>query len=141
MLAAMMVMGTTANASGAMIKETSTDSSIMLQNSSKEVDSSYIKDYSKISGISDSTIMGADFSHYQQDLEWNKVYYDYKGNKIDDVFTFVKNQGVNTISVRVVVNPNGDYAYLSLENAVKKELIEQSTLRAGAIEDFDPGDF
>ena len=119
MLAAMMVMGTTANASGAMIKETSTDSSIMLQNSSKEVDSSYIKDYSKINGISDSTIMGADFSHYQQDLEWNKVYYDYKGNKIDDIFTFVKNHGVNTISVRVVVNPNGGYAYLSLDNAVK----------------------
>ena len=30
---------------------------------------------------------------------------------------------------------------IDLENAVKKELIEQSTLRAGAIEDFDPGDF
>ena len=30
---------------------------------------------------------------------------------------------------------------IDLENAVKKELIEQSTLRAGAVEDFDPGDF
>lgn len=30
---------------------------------------------------------------------------------------------------------------IDLENAVKKELVEQSTLRAGAIEDFDPGDF
>lgn len=29
----------------------------------------------------------------------------------------------------------------SLENLVKKELTETSTLRAGAIEDFDPGDF
>ena len=28
-----------------------------------------------------------------------------------------------------------------LENRVKKELAEKSTLRAGAIEDFDPGDF
>lgn len=30
---------------------------------------------------------------------------------------------------------------IDLENAVKKELVEQSTLRAGAIDDFDPGDF
>lgn len=30
---------------------------------------------------------------------------------------------------------------IDLENAVKKELTEQSTLRAGAVEDFDPGDF
>nr|DAE28176.1 MAG TPA: hypothetical protein [virus sp. ctQcs9] len=30
---------------------------------------------------------------------------------------------------------------VDLENAVKKELTEQSTLRAGAIEDFDPGVF
>ena len=30
---------------------------------------------------------------------------------------------------------------IDLENAVKKELSEQSTLQAGAIEDFDPGDF
>ena len=30
---------------------------------------------------------------------------------------------------------------VDLENAVKKELTERSTLRAGAIEDFDPGDF
>lgn len=30
---------------------------------------------------------------------------------------------------------------IALENRVKKELAEKSTLRAGAIEDFDPGDF
>lgn len=30
---------------------------------------------------------------------------------------------------------------VTLENRVKKELAERSTLRAGAIEDFDPGDF
>ena len=29
----------------------------------------------------------------------------------------------------------------NLENLVKKELTETSTLRAGAVEDFDPGDF
>ena len=30
---------------------------------------------------------------------------------------------------------------VELENKVKKELAEKSTLRAGAREDFDPGDF
>jgi len=30
---------------------------------------------------------------------------------------------------------------VTLENRVKKELAEKSTLRAGAIEDFDPGDY
>lgn len=30
---------------------------------------------------------------------------------------------------------------ITLENRVKKELAEKSTLRAGAMEDFDPGDF
>lgn len=30
---------------------------------------------------------------------------------------------------------------IDLENRVKKELAEKSTLRAGAVEDFDPGDF
>ena len=30
---------------------------------------------------------------------------------------------------------------VELENKVKKELAEKSTLRAGAIEDFDPGEF
>ena len=30
---------------------------------------------------------------------------------------------------------------VDLENRVKKELAEKSTLRAGAREDFDPGDF
>ena len=29
---------------------------------------------------------------------------------------------------------------IELENKVKKELAEKSTLRAGAVEDFDPGD-
>ena len=119
MLSAVMVMGTTVNASEAVVKQTSAESTVVLQNCLEEDATSYIKDYSKINGISDSTIMGADFSHYQQDLQWNKVYYDYKGNKIENVFTFMKSQGVNTISVRVAVDPKGDYVYLSLDNAVK----------------------
>ena len=58
--------------------------------------------YPKISNISENTILGADFSNYQQDLIWGKTYKDYKNNDISDtLFDFVKSQGVNTISVKV----------------------------------------
>ena len=36
--------------------------------------------YPKISNISENTILGADFSNYQQDLIWGKTYKDYKNN-------------------------------------------------------------
>ena len=48
-----------------------------------------ISDYKKIEGINDQTVLGADFSHYQQDLEWGKKYYNYKSVEIDDLFKFV----------------------------------------------------
>ena len=38
---------------------------------------------------------------------------------IDNLFTYVKSQGINTISVKVAVNPTRDNAYLSLDNAIK----------------------
>ena len=78
-----------------------------------------IKEYEKIDGISSDTVLGADFTHYQQNLEWNKIYYNYKDEKISNIFTFMKTQGINTISVKVAVNPTGDNEYLSLENAKK----------------------
>ena len=65
-----------------------------------------ISDYKKIEGINDQTVLGADFSHYQQDLEWGKKYYNYKSVEIDDLFKFVQGQGINTISVKVAVNPD-----------------------------------
>ena len=65
-----------------------------------------ISDYKKINGINDQTVLGADFSHYQQDLEWGKKYYNYKSVEIDDLFKFVQGQGINTISVKVAVNPD-----------------------------------
>ena len=46
--------------------------------------------YPKISNISENTILGADFSNYQQDLIWGKTYKDYKNNDISDtLFDFV----------------------------------------------------
>ncbi len=118
-LAISIITGSTVSASAGTSDRESANTAITVEDDSNTEDSAYLKNYTKISGISDSTIMGADFSHYQQDLEWNKLYYDYKGNKLDNVFTFVKSQGINTISVRVAVNPKGDFAYLSLENAIK----------------------
>lgn len=49
-----------------------------------------IADYKKIEGINDQTVLGADFTHYQQDLEWGKTYYNYKSVKIDNLFKFVQ---------------------------------------------------
>ena len=73
--------------------------------------------YPKISNISENTILGADFSNYQQDLIWGKTYKDYKNNDISNtLFDFVKNQGINTISVKVSTD---DESIISLENAIK----------------------
>lgn len=38
---------------------------------------------------------------------------------VDNIFDYVKSQGINTISLKVAVNPTGENAYLSLENAIK----------------------
>ena len=65
-----------------------------------------VADYKKIEGINDQTVLGADFTNYQQDLEWGKTYYNYKSVKIDNLFKFVQGQGINTISVKVAVNPD-----------------------------------
>ena len=73
--------------------------------------------YPKISNISENTILGADFSNYQQDLIWGKTYKDYKNNDISNtLFDFVKGQGINTISVKVSTD---DKSSISLENAIK----------------------
>ena len=76
--------------------------------------------YKKINGIGNQTVLGADFSHYQlQKTEWKKVWKNYKGIEVSNVFDYVKSQGINTISVKVAVNPTGDDSYLSLDNAKK----------------------
>ena len=76
--------------------------------------------YKKINGIGNQTVLGADFSHYQlQKTEWKKVWKNYKGIEVSNVFDYVKSQGINTISVKVAVNPTGDDSYLSLDHAKK----------------------
>ena len=85
--------------------------------------------YKKINGIGDNTVLGADFSHYQlQKNAWKKVWKNYKGIEVSNVFEYVRSQGINTISVKVAVNPTkdkeGNESYLSLENAKKKTLKE-----------------
>lgn len=87
------------------------------------------KKYEKISGIGEDTILGAGFTYYQQCLEWGKSYKNYMSQSVDNIFAYVKSQGVNTISLKVAVNPIGENKYLSLDNAIKtlRELRESKT--------------
>ena len=85
-------------------------------------DTNDMSQYKKINGISSQTVLGADFSHYQlQKNAWKKVWKNYKGIEVSNVFEYVRSQGINTISVKVAVNPakdkDGNESYLSLENA------------------------
>ena len=87
-------------------------------------DTNNMSQYKKINGISSQTVLGADFSHYQlQKNAWKKVWKNYKGIEVANVFEYVRSQGINTISVKVAVNPakdkDGNESYLSLENAKK----------------------
>lgn len=103
--------------------------------SSKETAQKVMDQYQKIEKIdSEKTILGADFSHYQQNVGWNKVWKDYKGNAVNNLFSYVKTQGINTISVKIAVNPGKDNKYLSLENAEKtlKEA-KKAGLRTNAV--------
>lgn len=84
-----------------------------------EISKDAFKKYKKISGIGANTILGADFTYYQQCLEWGKSYKNYMSQSVDNIFDHVKSQGINTISLKVAVNPTGENAYLSLENAIK----------------------
>ena len=87
-------------------------------------DTNDMSQYKKINGISSQTVLGADFSHYQlQKNAWKKVWKNYKGIEVSNVFEYVRSQGINTISVKVAVKPTkdkeGNESYLSLENAKK----------------------
>ena len=87
-------------------------------------DTNDMSQYKKINGISSQTVLGTDFSHYQlQKNAWKKVWKNYKGIEVSNVFEYVRSQGINTISVKVAVNPTkdkeGNESYLSLENAKK----------------------
>lgn len=64
----------------------------------------------------DNTILGADFTAYQQWLGWKKEYKDFMSQPVDDSFQYVQKQGINTISLKVVINPLEEDEY-SLDNA------------------------
>lgn len=82
------------------------------------------KKYEKISGIGEDTILGADFTYYQQCVnpknpEWKKTYKDYMSQPLDDIFEYVQEQGINTITLKVAVDPIENDNYLSLNEAMK----------------------
>lgn len=98
---------------------TQADSSASSQSAAEE---SVLDSFSKIDGINDDSILGLDFSYYQQDVADGKEFHNYNYGKVSNVFDYVKSQGVNTISVRVAVDPTkatDDAKYFSLENAAK----------------------
>lgn len=61
--------------------------------------------FSKIENISDGTIRGVDLSMYQKNVEWKKEFKDYRQRPIENLMEFLKQQGVNTVTVKVAVNP------------------------------------
>lgn len=82
------------------------------------------KKYEKISGIGEDTILGADFTYYQQCVnpknpEWKKTYKDYMSQPLDDIFEYIQEQGINTITLKVAVDPTENDNYLSLNEAMK----------------------
>lgn len=109
------------------------DSDVVIPSENKievpETSKDAFKKYEKISGIGEDTILGADFTYYQQCLEWGKSYKNYMSQSVDNIFAYVKSQGVNTISLKVAVNPIGENKYLSLDNAIKtlRELRKSKT--------------
>lgn len=99
---------------------TTKNDTLKSENSSTKAAQKVMDQYKKIKGIDgEETILGADFTHYQQNVEWKKVWKDYEGNAVKNVFAYMKKQGINTISVKIAVKPTGDNSYLSLDNAKK----------------------
>lgn len=92
--------------------------------------SSKLEDYGKISNISSDTIIGADMSYCQKMQEWEKPYQDFDGNAQTTAFAAFKQAGINTIEVKIAMNPDDSNAYLSLTDAIK-------TIKAAKEEGFD----
>lgn len=79
--------------------------------------------FSKIENISDGTIRGVDLSMYQKNVEWKKEFKDYRQRPIENLMEFLKQQGVNTVTVKVAVNPSagdlGQKNLCTLEDGIK----------------------
>lgn len=83
----------------------------------------YHEDFSKIDTLNDDSILGLDFSQYQKDLEWHtNGFFNYRYEGVD-AFKFVRSQGVNTVSVKVLVDASKADTEakqsFTLENAAK----------------------
>ena len=63
--------------------------------------------YSKIANLIDSTIRGVDLSLYEKSVEWKKQYTNYKQKDVK-LMSFLKSQDVNSVTVKVAVNPSTD---------------------------------
>ncbi|MGO2722889.1 MAG: glycosyl hydrolase 53 family protein [Lactobacillus sp.] len=77
-----------------------------------------------IANLTSKTVMGLDLSEYQQYLtDYQKPYYNFKGDALGTsqaLMLFLKNCGVNTISVKVAVDPaSNNKKTLSLDSAAK----------------------
>ena len=74
--------------------------------------------YNKIDGLDGDDIISVDVTRYQQQKnDWQKEWKDFDGSKTD-LFSFLKSKGVNTVSVKIAIDPKGDDAYLSKDNAL-----------------------
>lgn len=89
----------------------------------KSVKSATWDQFSKIENMTNDTVEGVDLSMYQTNLGWKKEFTDYKQETVKNLMTFIKSQGVNTVTVKVAVNPSaGDQEQknlCTLESGIK----------------------
>lgn len=81
--------------------------------------SKQVESYTKVANISDDTIVGVDMSYCQKQQEWGKSYFDFDGNAQDTALETFKQAGVNTVQVKIGINPSGNNEYLSQSDALK----------------------
>ena len=62
-------------------------------------------DYSKVENLTDKTVRGVDLSLYQANVGWEKQFTNYMQKDVA-LLPFLKSQGVNTVSVKVAVDPS-----------------------------------
>lgn len=73
---------------------------------SSSVKSAIWDQFPKIGNLTDDTMEGVDLSMYQTNLGWKKEFTNYQQKPIANLMTFLKSQGVNTVTVKVAVNPS-----------------------------------
>lgn len=91
--------------------------------STSSVKSATWDQFPKIGNLTDDTIEGVDLSMYQTNLDWKKEFTDYRQEPVKNLMTFIKSQGVNTVTVKVAVNPSASDQeqknLCTLENGIK----------------------